>query len=113
MRWRSGLRISEALALAETDLEPMRGSLLVRRGKGGDRREVGMDDWAWTQLSEWVELRRELPVGPLLCTISGPVARGPGSGSSDVALWTKSSSGGLGLQPLSRNPTFGLPGGRG
>jgi site-specific recombinase XerD len=44
--WRAGLRIHEALALAEADLDPRRGSLLVRRGKGGRRREVGMDDWA-------------------------------------------------------------------
>jgi integrase len=43
--WRAGLRICEALALAEADLDPRRGSLLVRRGKGGRRREVGMDDW--------------------------------------------------------------------
>jgi site-specific recombinase XerD len=40
--WRAGLRIHEALLLAETDLEPRRGSILVRRGKGGKRREVGM-----------------------------------------------------------------------
>ena len=40
--WRAGLRIHEALALAEADLDPRRGSLLVRRGKGGRRREVGM-----------------------------------------------------------------------
>jgi integrase len=40
--WRSGLRIHEALALAEADLDSRRGSLLVRRGKGGRRREVGM-----------------------------------------------------------------------
>jgi len=33
--WRAGLRICEALALAEADLEARRGSLLVRRGKGG------------------------------------------------------------------------------
>jgi integrase len=33
--WRSGLRIHEALALGEADLERRRGSLLVRRGKGG------------------------------------------------------------------------------
>ena len=33
--------ISEALALAETDLERSRGSLLVRHGKGDKRREVG------------------------------------------------------------------------
>ncbi len=32
--WRAGLRISEALALAETDLESARGSLLVRSGQG-------------------------------------------------------------------------------
>ena len=45
--WRAGLRIHEALALTESDLDARRGALLVRRGKGGRRREVGMDDWAW------------------------------------------------------------------
>ena len=45
--WRAGVRISEALALTESDLEITRGSMLVRRGKGGRRREVGMDEWAW------------------------------------------------------------------
>ena len=43
--WRGGLRIQEALALGEHDLDPRRGSLLVRNGKGGRRREVGMDEW--------------------------------------------------------------------
>lgn len=43
--WRAGLRISEALALAESDLDAARGSILVRRGKGGRRREIGMDPW--------------------------------------------------------------------
>ena len=76
--WRAGLRISEALALAETDLEPTRGALLVRRGKGGKRREVGMDDWAWEQLRPWLELRILLPVGPLLCAVSGATAGDPG-----------------------------------
>ena len=52
---RAGLRIHEALALAEADLDPRRGSLLVhRRGKGGRRREAGMDDWAWEQLAPWL-----------------------------------------------------------
>jgi integrase len=35
--WRAGLRINEALALAEADLDRRRGSLHVRRGKGGRR----------------------------------------------------------------------------
>jgi integrase len=33
--WRAGLRIDEALSLREADLDRRRGSLLVRRGKGG------------------------------------------------------------------------------
>jgi hypothetical protein len=70
--WRAGLRICEALALAEADLDPRRGSLLVRRGKGGRRREVGMDDWAWEQLAPWLDVRVELPVGPLFCVVNGP-----------------------------------------
>ena len=45
--WRAGLRISEALALTESDLDPKTGSVLVWAGKGGKRRMVGMDDWAW------------------------------------------------------------------
>ncbi len=48
--WRAGLRISEALALQESDLDASRGAVLVRRGKGGKRREVGMHRWAWDQL---------------------------------------------------------------
>jgi integrase len=45
--WRAGLRISEALDLAETDLDRARGAVVIRRGKGGRRREVGMDRWGW------------------------------------------------------------------
>jgi hypothetical protein len=48
--WRAGLRIQEALALWEHDLDARRGSVLVRSGKGGRRREVGMDEWGWEQL---------------------------------------------------------------
>src|SRR3712207_7092419 len=42
--WRAGLRIDEALSLAEPDLDHRRGFLLVRRGKGGRRREVGRSE---------------------------------------------------------------------
>jgi integrase len=69
--WRAGLRICEALALAEADLDARRGSLLVRRGKGGRRREVGMDDWAWEQLAPWLQARVEVPVGPRFCVVTG------------------------------------------
>jgi len=50
--WRAGLRIGEALALAETDLDARRGAVLVRHGKGDKRREVGMDSWAWEHYSD-------------------------------------------------------------
>ena len=65
MLWRAGLRISEALALIETDLDLGRGAILIRSGKGGKRREVGMDHWAWEQLTPWLELRAMLPSGEL------------------------------------------------
>ena len=87
--WRAGLRIQEALALAEHDLDARRGSLLVRHGKGGKRREVGMDDWAWEQLHPWLSARAALPVGPLFCIIDGPTAgdrgRAPQSAASSAA----------------------------
>lgn len=63
--WRAGLRIGEALALAETDLDVSRGAVSVRRGKGGHRREVGMDRWAWSQSEPWMAVRRQSPVGAL------------------------------------------------
>ena len=52
--WRAGLRISEALALNETDIDERRGSLLIRHGKGDKRREAGMDQFGFEQLrSGW------------------------------------------------------------
>src|SRR3954449_13440236 len=75
--WRAGLRIGEALALTESDLDERRGSVLVRHGKGDKRREVGMDDWGRQQLHPWIQRRLELPVGPLLCVAGGPTAGRP------------------------------------
>ena len=69
--WRGGLRISEALALTESDVDARRGSLLVRHGKGDKRREAGMDDWGFEHLGAWLGRRVELPVGPLFCVIDG------------------------------------------
>jgi site-specific recombinase XerD len=73
--WRAGLHIQEALMLSEGDLDQRRGAVLVRRGKGGRRREVGMDAWGWDELEPWLDIRRRLPVGPLLCVVNG-VTRG-------------------------------------
>jgi site-specific recombinase XerD len=80
--WRAGLRITEALALSEADLDHRRGALLVRCGKGGRRREVGMGEWAWEQLEPWTGLRLELPVGPLFCVINGPTRGRPWSSAA-------------------------------
>src|SRR3954470_24680912 len=80
--WRGGLRVAEALALGERDLDPRRGSLLVRDGKGGRRREIGMDAWGWEQLWPWLAARLELPAGPLFCIIHGPTRGRPWSGAA-------------------------------
>jgi integrase len=83
--WRGGLRVQEALSLGEQDLDQRRGSLLVRRGKGGRRREIGMDTWGWEQLTPWLSQRVELPVGPLFCVIDGPT-RGRAWASASVRV---------------------------
>jgi len=77
--WRGGLRVQEALALSERDLDPRRGSVLVANGKGGRRREIGMDAWGWEQLRPWLTARVELPVGALFCIIDGPTRGRPWS----------------------------------
>ncbi len=55
--WRTGLRISETLALTESDLDADRGAILVRHGKGDKRGEVGMDQWGWELLRAWLAYR--------------------------------------------------------
>lgn len=61
--WRAGLRVSEALDLSETDLDRASGGILVRRGKGGKRREVGMDRWVLGTTRALLSVRASLPVG--------------------------------------------------
>ena len=95
--WRAGLRISEALGLSERDLDPARGAIVVRHGKGGKRREIGMDEWGWAQLRPWLAHRASLPIGALFCVISGPTRgrRGLGlqRGRSFAGSWTGRASG--------------------
>src|SRR6516225_7260252 len=69
--WRGGLRVSEALALYETDVDERRGSLRIRHGKRGKRRDAAMDECGFEQLRLWLEHRVALPVGPLFCVIDG------------------------------------------
>jgi site-specific recombinase XerD len=70
--WRGGLRISEALALNETDIDERRGSLLIHHGKGDKRREAGMDQFGFEQLAAWLTVRVSMPPGALFCVIDGP-----------------------------------------
>ncbi len=63
--------------MAESDLNAARGAIPVRHGKGGKRREVGMDRGAWEQLNPWLQLRATLPVGALFCVLRGPTRGRP------------------------------------
>lgn len=102
--WRCGLRIQEALALAEPDLDPWRGSLLVRNGKGGRRREIGMDTWGWEQLRPWLTSRRDLPVGPLFCVIDGPTRGRPRSSAAVRVELRRLASQARGTTPVRATP---------
>jgi site-specific recombinase XerD len=95
--WRAGLRVSEALALTESDLDPDRGAILVRHGKGDKRREVGMDRWGWRQLDPWLKLRATLPVGALFCVLRGPT-RGRPWASAGVRSQLHLVAGGAGVR---------------
>jgi site-specific recombinase XerD len=95
--WRAGLRISEALALNESDLDPERGAVLVRHGKGDKRREVGMDRWAWEQLHPWLELRATLRVGSLFCVLRGPT-RGRPCSAAGIRVQLHQAAGAAGVR---------------
>lgn len=74
--YRTGLRISEALALYEHDLRPNERAIVVRHGKGDKRRIVLVDEWGWREIQHWLTVRPEIPAGALL-----PVLRGDGAGN--------------------------------
>ncbi len=72
--WRTGLRISEALALEERDLLRQDMAIVVRHGKGDKRRLVAMDEWGWQELENWMAVRENLPSGPIFCIVRGKSA---------------------------------------
>jgi site-specific recombinase XerD len=69
--FRTGVRISEALAFEETDLNRSERSLVVKRGKGGKRRPVVIDEWGLDELERWLRIRQEFPPGAIFCVIRG------------------------------------------
>jgi integrase len=82
--WRGGLRIQEALSLGERDLDPRRGSVLVRNGKGGRRREIGMDAWGWAQLRPWLASSSRSG----RCSASSTARHADGPGRAPTYAWT-------------------------
>ena len=72
--YRAGVRISEALALYEFDLRRTDRSMVIRHGKGDKRRIVVLDEWAWTEVEFWLNVRSEIPPGALLPVIRGKLA---------------------------------------
>jgi site-specific recombinase XerD len=76
--WRTGARISEALALRPADLDPKAGTVRVRRGKGGRYRVVGLDPATFALVGAWLERRRALGVNghsTVFCTLDGEVMK--------------------------------------
>jgi len=72
--YRTGLRLSEALALALKDVDVGTGSVTVLHGKGDRRRTVGIDPGGIGVVETWVERRGvlDIPAEALLfCTLRG------------------------------------------
>jgi site-specific recombinase XerD len=71
--YRSGLRISEALALRPSDVNLRQHSIRVIEGKGGKTTTRGFHPSADDALARWIETRKKLGVknGPLFCTLDG------------------------------------------
>jgi hypothetical protein len=71
--WRAGLRIQEALALTEGDLDQRRGALLVRRDKGGRTQSITARGRRRTRLGARIRPVRWRPgSGPRTRTAAGP-----------------------------------------
>lgn len=72
--YRTGVRISEALALRPCDVDAERGAIRVLHGKGGKARTVGIDPMGLEVLVDWVEehgARGHSPGEPIFVTRSG------------------------------------------
>lgn len=79
--WRGGLAITEALALMASDVkiapddEEAWVRIHGRRGKSKyANRIVTLDEWGTEWLHGWLDVRADLPPGPVLCILRGPTA---------------------------------------
>lgn len=74
LMWRCGLRVAEVLALELRDVDLHEGTVLVRHGKGNQRRILGLDAQAAAVVKVWaVDDRRELRLprsAPMFATFS-------------------------------------------
>lgn len=78
--WRSGLRVSEALALLPHEIDFHNQTVTVMKGKGSKRRVSGIDKGALVEISRWLMARAMLNVpdgSPLFCTVNHPTAGNP------------------------------------
>lgn len=71
--YRSGLRISEALALRPSDVDFKRHTFRVLHGKGDRATVRGFHPSADDALARWIDTRKGLGLrnGPLFCTLDG------------------------------------------
>lgn len=81
--YRSGLRISEALDLYESDLNHNLRAIMVRHGKGDKSRLVVVDEWGWREIEYWLTVRSEIAPGYLIPVIRGELA-GQRMASADI-----------------------------
>ena len=79
--YRTGLRVSELIALRPKDFEATEGTVRVHRGKGSRARVVAIDRLGIAWVQRWLDERRRLGIGtrdPLFCSIKTRRADCPG-----------------------------------
>jgi site-specific recombinase XerD len=72
--WRTGVRVSELLAVRAKDLDRSAGTLTVLRGKGDQRRTVAIDAEAIARIDLWLAKRKARGISthrPIFCSLQG------------------------------------------
>ncbi len=71
--YKSGLRVSEIIALKVSDVNLAKHSVNVRHGKGDKGTMRGFHPAAVDSLARWIDTRKSLGIrnGPLFCTLAG------------------------------------------